>query len=166
MYVAASINRCGQARGTLERRTPNMHQNSISTLTPIMLLLLLIISLHTIWPCRRINCPGGPARTLASDHLTRRSRHCFRSLNSSCLKLPQDTLSLLNQHSPRSCGSGRLLHHASRHILGDLARGDGDINVVTINVIPGPFDEEGNVVREIEDGGDECQAKEEEEDGV
>lgn len=76
------------------------------------------------------------------------------------LELPDNSLgSLLD---PRS----RLVQHARRHLLDDLHGRLGDVDVLSVDVVPGASDEEGDVVREVEDRGNEGEAEEEEEDGV
>lgn len=58
------------------------------------------------------------------------------------------------------------MQHARRHVLDDLPRGLGDVDVLSVDVVPGASDEEGDMVREVKSSGDERQAEEEEEDGV
>lgn len=77
-------------------------------------------------------------------------------------QLPQHGLRRLRQHLARRC----LVQHAGRHLLDHLPRGDGHVNVLTVDVVPCAADEEEDVVREVERRGDEGEAEEEEEDGV
>lgn len=44
--------------------------------------------------------------------------------------------------------------------------GLGDVNVLPVDVVPGAAEQEGDVVREVEAGGDKGQAEEEEDDGA
>lgn len=44
--------------------------------------------------------------------------------------------------------------------------GLGDVNVLPVDVVPGAAAQEGDVVRQVEAGGDKGQAEEEEDDGA
>lgn len=58
------------------------------------------------------------------------------------------------------------MQHARGHLLDDLARRGGHVDVLAVDVVPHAADEDGDVVRQVEDGGDEGEADEEEEGRV
>lgn len=62
----------------------------------------------------------------------------------------------------RRDGGLGLLQRAGARLLGNLA----DVDALAVDVVPRAAEEEGDVVGEVEDGGDKGQAGEEEEDAV
>lgn len=60
-----------------------------------------------------------------------------------------------------------LVEDARREDLADgLARRGGHVDTLAVDVVPAAAGEDGDVVGQVEDGGDECQTEEEEYDGV
>lgn len=98
-------------------------------------------------------------RSLNSQAFT--SLETWSSPDESFLKLASNSLGQL-LHARR----GRLLQHARGHLLDHLHGRLGDVDVLAVDVVPRAPDEEGDVVGEVEDRGDEGQAEKEEEDGV
>lgn len=58
------------------------------------------------------------------------------------------------------------MHNTSRHLLNSLPRHLGDVNLLAVNVVPRAAEEERDVMREVQAGGDEGEADEEEDDGA
>lgn len=58
------------------------------------------------------------------------------------------------------------MEDARRHVLHNLARRRSNVDVLPVNVIPRATGEDGHVVRQVEERGDQGQAEEEEDDGV
>lgn len=73
----------------------------------------------------------------------------------------------LDRRQPLRHHGHRLRQHARRDGLAhDPARRGVHVNVLAVDVVPRAAGEDGDVVGEVEDGGDEGEAEEEEDDGV
>lgn len=57
-------------------------------------------------------------------------------------------------------------HRARRNLLDGFSRRSSDVDVLPLDVVPCSASQDGNVVREVEDRGDESHADEKEEDGI
>lgn len=55
--------------------------------------------------------------------------------------------------------------NTARHLLDHLARAPRNVDVLPVDVVPRAAGEDGDVVRQVEDRGDEGEAREEEDDG-
>lgn len=120
-----------------------------------------LISLSQATPKRHKMPPSSPHRSSQTYLLG--SRH-FAILPPSQLQLPRHRLGRLppkNLHPGRR-RRRRLLQDTRAHLLDLLP----DVDVLPVNVVPRAAHQEGDVVRQVQDHGDEGQAAEEEEDAV
>lgn len=82
----------------------------------------------------------------------------FPSMSSSIITTPLYLSQLLHHrlhHNPdRGRTRWRVVHDARRHLLDYLA----NVDVLPVEVVPRAADEERDVMRQVEDDGDECQA--------
>lgn len=67
------------------------------------------------------------------------------------LKVPHNSSNCLNN----LLGSARLLQHTGRHLLNNVPRSASDVNVFPVEIVPGAANDEGDVVGEVEECGDE-----------